>query len=348
MDPVAQYTPREMLRLMEQYPMPTNFLSSMFVKERNTTNKIYLEIDKIFGGQLVAGFTSRNGAPNIVGKAGYENHIHVAPYIYEQIPYTPSDVDIRQAGTTVYDNSAQYLGRRVESWLTDLEGRFNRNEEMQVAEALQTGVVLVQGKDVDYTVDFDMPAANIITLTGTDMWSDTTNSDPVQDLEDWAEQIEDSGAPGPDVLIGERKAMNYLINHPKVTGMIDNRRIERGEINVRLIRAQRATYLGTLRGQGLDIDLYSYQGMYEKVESGTKNSYRYMNDYTVVLASTSMDFRFHYGKIENFKTGDFIGERFPNRWESDDGKRRYLTMESSPLVGFHQPSAVVAAIVHVP
>lgn len=346
MDPIAQYTPREMLQMMEQYPLPTNFLSSMFVKDRNETNKTVLEIDKLFGGQLVAGFTSRQGGPNIVGKAGGDTHIHIAPYIYEQVPYTPSDVDVRQAGTTVYDNSAQYLGQRVERWLSDLENRFNRNEEMQIAEALQTGQVHVQGKDVDYLVDYDMKAGHLITLAGADMWDGTP--DKLAQLEAWAEMIEDTGAPGPDVLVGERKAMNMLINDDDIKDMIDNRRIDRGEINVRLIRGQRATYLGTLRGAGLDIDLYSYQGMYETIEAGVKTTHRYMNDYTVILASTQQDFRFHYGKIENFETGDFIGQRFPNRWQTRDGKRRYLTMESSPLAGFHQPDAVVTVVVYTP
>ena len=345
MDPTIQFTPREMLEAMKQFPRPTDFLSSLFVKKRNTTNKTHIEIDKVIGSQVVAGYVARQVGPNVVGKAGFQTLMHVAPYMYEQIPIKPSDLDVRAAGETVYADPNAFYAARYNAWLAELEDRFIRAEEKQVAEALLTGKVAVAGKGVDYEVDFDQKATHIKDVSATTPWDTTGNA--LDNLEAWCQQIDDTGAPGPDVLVGDPLSMRALIDDPAVLALLDNRRIERGEINPRLIRAQRATYLGNLRGIGFDLDLYSYQGKYDDVSSGTAVSTRYMTPKYVILGSTQADVRFHYAKIENFKTGDFIGQRFPNNWETDDGKNRFLTMESSPLVGLHQTDAFISARVLV-
>lgn len=338
-DPIAQYQVREMLALMRQRPRPTTFLSNLFVKSRRTSKTKYLEIDQIFGGQMVAGYVNRQGGPNVVGKGGYQTLIHVAPYVYEQLAYTPSDVDTRMAGNTVYDD-VDPVAMLVAEWLADLEDRFVRLEELQVAEALQDGIITVQGKDVDYTVDFQQSAEHKKTLTGDDRWGEV-DEDILGNLRDWNEEIIDTGAPAPDVLIGDTKSIALLKANDEIRSLLDNRRIDTGAINPRQIRDQRATYEGRLAGSGFDVDIYTYQGMYQSIDSGVKTNHRYMDEYTVILASTSMDFRFHYGKIENFKAPGFMGTRFPNRWESQDGKQRFITMESGPMAGLHQPDAVI-------
>lgn len=351
MDPSTQYTPRDLVEAMVQLPAPTTFLANLFVNRRIPTDKTIIEIDQVFGGQVAAGYVNRQGGPNQVGKAGYKTPMHVAPYIYEELTYTPKDVDTRVAGQTIYGSTSTYLDILVSGWLMDLEGRFIRAEEKQIAEALQTGKVQVTGKDVDYEVDFGMKATHLKTLTAGDMWSANDGDAKMAQLEDWAEQIMDTGAPTPTTLLGERKAMNYLINDDVIKSNLDIRRLDRGEINIRVINGQRATYYGSLRGAGLDIDLYTYQGIYDWIDplTGTKTSQRYMNDYTVVLCSPgAQDFRFHYGKIENFETGDFIGQRFPMFIGDRYGKKRSMTMESAPLVGFHQTDAVISVVVHTP
>ncbi len=340
-DPTIQFTPREMLAMMKQFPRPTDFLSSLFVKIRNMTNKTHIEIDKVIGNQVAAGYVSRQAGPNVVGKAGFNTLMHVAPYLYEQIPIKPSDLDVRAAGSDVYANPMDFYAARYSTWLGQLEDRFIRTEEQQVAEALLTGKVVVAGKGVAYEVDFGQDGTHIKDVSGSTPWDTTGNF--LDNIQAWVQQIDDTGAPGPNVLVGSSSAMRAAIDDDEVQALMDNRRVERGEINPRLIREQRATYLGNLRGIGFDLDLYSYQGMYQDISTGTAVTKRYITDKWVILGSTAADVRFHYAKIENFKTGDFMGKRFPNNWESPDGKNRFLTMESSPLVGLHQTNAFIAA-----
>lgn len=342
MDPIAQYTPREMLAAMKQFARPTSFLQDMFVKQRVKSTKTILEIDKVLGSQMAAAYVDRQGGPNVVGKNGKETLLHVAPYVYEQVRYTPSDIDTRDAGSTVYDNNTDIISQLMNSALMDLDSRMVRTEERQLAEALQTGVVTVAGKGVNYTVDFFQKASHIKDVSVSAPWSTTGN--PLSTLEAWCEQIDNTSAPGAGVVIGDRLAMNALIKDPEVLELLDTTNYNIGEINISLNREQRATFLGTLKGVGMHLDLYSYQGIYETVVGESIVQNPYMLPKRVILASKEMDTRFHYGKIENFNA-NFVGTRFPNVVAPEDGKNRFITMESSPLVGLHQPDAVISAVV---
>jgi len=161
-DPTIQITPREMVEAMRQNPRPSTFLRDLFVRREQYSNKTIIEIDKVNGSQIIANFVARSGGPNVVGKAGYETLLHAAPYLYEKIPYGPDDLDVRGAGMTVYDDPSAALNERVAEWLMDLDDRFTRNEEKQIADAILTGEISVSGKGVNYTVDFDQKAAHIL------------------------------------------------------------------------------------------------------------------------------------------------------------------------------------------
>lgn len=340
---ITDFTPRDMLRLLEQMPRPTNFLQTMFVKEKNTTNKTVLDIDKIYGKQLIARYSDRDGDMNQVGKDGFETLTFIAPYVTEKIAIKPSDVDIRLAGETVYSDPAMFLSRFVERSLADLEARFDRLEELQLAQALQEGVVTVQGKDVDREIDFEQDATHLVDA-GTVDWSDT-DADIIGDCSDYCQLVEDTGAPACDVLILGRSAANAFRQNTGILANLDNRRVNTGEINYRQLVDQRATYLGRLAGIGFDLEVYSYHGIYEYISSGTRTSAPYIDKWNAIFGSRAADIRMHYAKIENFKAGDFIGTRLPNQWETQDGKSRFISMESSPMIGFHQTNSFVRVTV---
>lgn len=339
-DPVAQYETREMLGYMRQTPRPTTFLADMLVKRRQNHRTKYLEIDQIFGNREIATYTNRNGGPHVVGKNGYNTLIHVAPYIYEQFEYKPSDVDLRAPGGTVYDMTDP-VAALVGEWLDELDRRIVGREEQQLAEALQTGKVTVSGDDCAWEVDLKQAAGNLITLTGTSRWTEASTRDIDQNLIDWCQLPVVVGAPRPNVAIMDVKAMQLLKSDSAILASLDNRRRENGALNPKVLDEQNATYEGYLTGTGYNLDLYTYQGSFA-IDGSADN---YLDDYRVLLLNSNMDTRFHYGKIENFNAPNFMGSRFPNRWETPDGKQRFLTMESSPLAGLHQPNAVVSAVV---
>jgi hypothetical protein len=324
---------------MEQIPTDSTFLQDLFVKERTFTDKEWIEIDQVFKGQTIATYVARDGDSTKIGKSGFNTKLHFAPYINEEITYTSRDVDSRMAGQTRYDTSAsQVIGSRTAGWLDELQKRIVRREEQQVAEALRTGKVAVSGVDTSYTVDFGMNANHIITNAGNDKW-DSGADDKVAQLETWAALIADKGAPTADVLVMGLSAAQQFKKDTNILSMLDNRRILGNEINIRQIANQRASFIGTFTGCGLNIDCYCYQGLY--VDSAGANQ-RYLPTDRVILGSTQSDVRFHYAKIENLLEGDFMGRWFPLQWIDPNGKKGHITLESSPLVGFHQPDGFVS------
>ena len=124
---ITDFTPRDMLRLLEEMPRPTNFLQSMFVKERNTTNKVVLDIDKIFGRQLVARYSSREGDMNVVGKGGFSTNHFVAPYVTEKFCYKPSDIAHRHGHPQGNTPAAHDATGRNEGLGTSLNCGFRRS-----------------------------------------------------------------------------------------------------------------------------------------------------------------------------------------------------------------------------
>ena len=62
-----------------------------------------------------------------------------------------------------------------------------RAEKMR-AEILTTGQLSVNENGVQFTVDYGVPTANKVTPTT--LWSDTTNSNPIQDMIDWKNAID--------------------------------------------------------------------------------------------------------------------------------------------------------------
>jgi len=344
-DLTNQYTPRTMVSAMRQTPRPSTFLYDLLGLGSNVQrhNTQYIELDKVFGDQLIAGYVNRQGQPHVVGRAGYDNVIHVAPYLKERFVITDEDTEVRDPGTTIYDGIAD-LDMQVMRGLNQLRDRFTRVDELQAAQALQAGTITVLGEDVDYTVNFGQDAGHLVTLTLADRWTESTAT-ILDDLTDWAQLIDDKGAPGPAWLVGDPVAMRLMLNDTDVRALLDNRRVEVGEINPRLIREQRATFLGTLRYIGLDIDLYSYQGYYETTDGSTVTQTRYMNAGTVVMGSSNAYVRKHFAKISNLKAQPlgFFADQFPLVIEPLDGSSRIIQLESAPMIGLHQPNAFVRA-----
>lgn len=333
------YNVQTMLGYIRQTPRATSFLLDMLVKERNVHGTRSLILDQVFGNQEIAVYTSHLGGPHQVGKSGYSSLTHVAPYIYEEIEFNPEDADTREPGTTEYE-VVDSLDAQVSSALDELDVRVGRREEQQLAEALQNGTITITNQEGEsYVVDFKQAATHIIELTSTARWTESSTCDIRGNIRDWCQLPVLAGASLPNFIIGDVYATQLIKADTNFTAQLDNRRIENGFLKPEVLAKYNATYEGKISGTGFALDLYTYQGTYSS--SGT--SYKYMNDYTVVLGNTQAPVSLEYGKIYNLKAPGFRGKRFPNRWETQDGKHEFITLEASPLANLKQPNCFVTA-----
>lgn len=335
------YTPREMLAMTEQKPRPDNFLRGRFIRQEVFSDKKFLEIDKVIGSQAKAAYSARAGGPTVVDKTGYSTLLHVAPYVYEAIPFSAADLDTREAGDTIYgSNAASSLAMKTSGWVGTLEDRLNRLEEAQLASALTSGTVVVSGDGTSYTVDYGMPSGHKVTNSGDDVWGTTTAI--MAQLTEWSTFLSNKGYVATD-LIMDPTAAALLLNDTTIATKLNNFRLSLGQVNPTLVAGQRASYLGNLAFANLNIDLWSYNGGYETAAGTFVN---YLGTYrAIMVAGQQLDCRAHYGKIENLKSGSFIGRRFPNMYIQEDGRQGFVTLESAPLMAIHNPEAVVSALV---
>ena len=68
----------------------------------------------------------------------------------------------------------------------------------------------------NYDPDGSYEANNFTELVGTDMWSDTVNSDPIQDVMDAQDTVEEATGTRPSILLVSKITMNYLKQNVKV------------------------------------------------------------------------------------------------------------------------------------
>lgn len=340
-DVMSQYTPKVMLEAMIQEQAPTTFLRDQVVRGRELfQNSDIVEWDQVIGGAEIAVYVDRTGDPNLVEKRSFSSFIHAVPFLYEAIPFSSEDVKKRMPGQSVYaasDMRAPLLDRRMGEWQAELDARFIRLEEKQIADAMQTGVMVIEGKGVKYTIDFGMKATHKPTNTGGQVWGGGGNI--LQQLKADARLIRDSGANPARTLILGATAAQLFLDDAELKEIRDNRRDERiAPIRIEEVTAQNASYLTTLREDGLQVDVYSYEGYYRV--NGVQS--RYIDDKNSVLFGPDNQFQFLYGMQENLGANFQEIRRYPSVAIEPMRKRTgEVSLESAPMFLMKQPDGVV-------
>lgn len=87
--------------------------------------------------------------------------------------------------------------------------------ERMIMQLLSTGKVSIVANRVAHEYDYQLPAAHTETLMGTDQWSDP-DSNPVEDIKTWQDQVEDDTGVRPARAICTRKTWNYLLRNKTI------------------------------------------------------------------------------------------------------------------------------------
>ena len=341
---VSLFQTRTMMDALDQRQGPTTFLLRTFFAGEKIFGTTAVDIEIIKGKQRLAPFVAPVMAGKLMENEGRTISSFEPPYVKPLKTLKPSDLIPPAAGETIYSGNKTHNQRLIEktgSLLAEADDDITRREEWMASQALFTGAVIVQGDGVDTSIDFQMSGTHKITLTGTDLWNDTTNSDPGADIRSWAElNAKDSGVVS-GIAVGGTDAMAAFINHPKVTDKLDNKNIEQGKIDPKLL-PDGVTFVGTYRDIGVNVDLFTYQSWYVDDDGNTQP---FVPANKFLLGSTAAKNKRLYGMIQDLKAGNFAVRRFPKSWEKDDPSVRYILVQSAPLPALLQPDAFVVATV---
>jgi len=338
---LALFETRTMLAALEQMLPARTFLKDNFFTEEIVFNTKHVDIDIKKGKRRLAPYVKPVAQGKLVDRIGFKTYSYIPPYVKPKMATNAQDFLTRNIGETIYganDGPQQRAEKQLGADLAELDDMITRREETQASELLHTGIVTVTGEGYSETIDFGMPATHKITLTGNDLWTDTTNSDPLVDLRTWKRLIaQDSGLVPTDVIMGS-DALDAFLNHPKVQNQLDTRRIDLGQITPAML-ADGVTFYGRIRDIGCD--LWTYEEYY--IDPATAPTEKPMIEVDKVLmlsrrARTSVN----YGAIQDLRANAAV-PRFPKSWEEEDPSVRYLLVQSAPLLALHQVDAFIAA-----
>jgi hypothetical protein len=333
--PTVQYTSLEMIEAMKYATPSRTFLQEMLIKKSTNHATKWIEIDVVKGGQTLPAYVSRRADAEEVDRNDFGTKIHLIPYTNQKHTFTPEDLESRMPGNTIYENNpSSQINELVGNQLAELDKRIIRLEEKQLADAISNGTTVISGDGVSYTIDYGRDSGNSVALAGTAKWGGATD-DIIANCEAANEQLSKPGVDGgvvTDIILGTTAA-SWFRKDTDILNYLDNRRVMVGEINPKYVASQDAAYIGTLNLPQLNADVWCYHGRY-KNSAGAVTRYIDTND--AIFLDRTLRAEKHYSMIYNFKSGNFIGSRFPFMYNTEDGKRKILALESGPLNAVHQ------------
>jgi hypothetical protein len=309
--------------------------------QRNTiqhpTDTITIDIEK--GGQRIVPYVFPVEEGVIMKRDGYTTESYKIPYIRVKMASEADKFLQRSAGETVFDDGgpASRAARQLIDDLDYLGGNIDQEEERQRAEAFtlgQTTVRNAKGQSVRV-----IPYG--LTQTGSPAapWTANTGfNDVLEYLRKKIRDITATGAPAPTdiVLAGDVGDILIRIFSPDgKTSYLSQFKVERGEINLRTIEPG-VSYLGNFIELG-GADVYIYNGTYRDLDGTVKP---YVPAGKLIMLSQNARYDMNYGAIQNFHGNFAAVSRFPHTWIEQDGRGRFLQLESAPLFVPHQIDSV--------
>jgi len=335
------YDTRRMLNMLEQMPPAPTFLRNRFFRNTRLHDTDTIDIDIVKGGRRVTPYIRPVQEGVVMERAGFKTNSYKMPYA--RIKRT-SEADrhfTRSAGDHAYGNRtpAQRAATELADDLADLNANLDAEEERQAAEAIFTGKVTVRNAEGKAIHNIDFGLTNTEALTGAALWSASgaTKNSVLKLLRAKRRSIVKTGAPSPNHIVVATDVSDVLINifDPDDTASgLSSIRADRGQIDITNL-PDGVTYIGYFNELGCDV--YSYDGEYIDLDGSAKP---YAPAGTIAMLSTNARFDRNYGAIKNFH-GNFASvPRFPHSWITDDGRARFLQLESAPLYALHQVDSV--------
>jgi hypothetical protein len=342
---------RTMLEAIEQMKRPANFLRDTFFPRAHQSESDTVDVDIIKGKRRMAPFVSPLSEGKAVENIGFSTSTLKPGYVKPKMPTTAAQLLKRAPGEVLYAGGMtieQRAAAKLGKDLSDLMDQIDRREEWMAAKALDLGAYTMKIKgdsgDQSVVVDFLMANTHKITLAGVDLWSAGT-SDKIGDLQAWANLCrKDSGVNPTDVVFGEDACAAFLAD-TKILALLDNRRIDMGQINPRQL-PNGVSYIGHINAPNLSVDLWSYAEWYLDEDTGVETP---MVPAAKVWMGSSLaaNTKCHavIQDMEAIAEGQAAVSRFPKSWLTKDPSVQWLMVQSAPLIALNQPDAFVSASV---
>jgi len=345
------YDTHTLMGVIQTLYTPKTFWLDKFFGAEMTFETEYIDFDVWVGGRRMAPFV----APTVQGKPmlaqGYTTKRFKPAYIKPKDIVDPQRIIKRRAGEALLGSlsmQARYDAVVAESMM-EQKNQIYRRWEWMACQAIVNGSVTVTGDDYPtVNVNFGRNPAQTITNSGTSLWTDTVNSNPITDIENWQIQMQQLTGYVPDGIIMGLSAYRAYRSHPKVIAQLNL--FQRGTTDIvtqTSLSGDVAQYVGYV---GLNqIPIWVYNDIYEDPTSmpnppGPVVNVPFMDPTKVVLfASTGVQGVRAFGAILDAKAGYSPASIFPKMWQQEDPSVTYLMSQSAPLMIPTRPDCTLAA-----
>ena len=326
---VQQLTPAATF-LRDRY-FPTNDASDIFA-----TDDVLVEFRD--GSKKLAPFVAPRKGGVTVLRAGYNMERYTPPFVAPRRVLTLDELRKRGFGEALYsqltpEQRQQTLILRDADELGELIT--NREEAMAAETMLTNGCVMKHiaddvGKADEMEIRFYSEASNPATYTPTAKW-DATGGKILKDLEAMIRMLTKRGLRASDLVCSPDVA-DTIINDAAVQKLLDNRRIEIGNVEPELL-PDGAAIVARLNVLGRIISVISYDLTYTDDKGKDK---LYIPSGKCVLTAPGAG-RTAYGAVSQVEQSDgefhtYAGRRVPKYVSSAEGNSRTLTISSRPLL----------------
>lgn len=339
------FEPRALQRMIEIRSRPYNWYASRYFGAAQGVHGVRLvELDVLVGGKKMAPIQRPTDRSRLMARDAAASHLIKLPYMKPGRATTAEEIINRRAvGSHLYAErdlvgaAQRQIGRDIE----DLDDMIERRKEYMAAQTVQTGITPLVSldengvKSISAEVVWGTPAANLVTLTGTDLWTNAA-SDPLGNLEDWGALIVEGAQASATFATVGYNVGKALRKHAELLKLLDNQEVKAGNLELRAASIDGIRYLGNLGG----IDFYEDRRTYVN-DLGVSTYYTPPD--RLVLGASNAENRWHYGPISDLKCPTPLTERWVKQWEVEEPSQRYVAVHSAPLPGLHVPASIVSA-----
>ena len=319
------FATRRLIETSVQLFPTSGFLQKSFFAEviEDDVEKVDVVLKK--GSNTLAPFVSPYLSGKLVKNLKKETYTFKPAYIKQKFVTEALDV-LTTTNTPIYVEQQSPLDR-VTKVITDEISEHTSNIERRVewmaAQTLQTGKCRVKGDGVDEEIDYLFDTTQIVTLSGSNLFTDPLSS-PFTTFSNIRKERVTAGGKAPNRIVLGAELYSVWLNHQETKDMFNQRRIDRGSLKPEQLE-EGVIYVGYM--SEIKTDIYVYDETYTDDAGATQFL---LNPKGFIYGSTKAEGKVVYGCIKDLKAL-YATKVFIKSWEEEDPSVRWVLMQSAPL-----------------
>lgn len=324
----------------------TQFLVNTFFPELSTSEDETIMFDITHERQLVTPFVSPLIEGRLVRDKGYSTKSFRPAYTKDKRIFDPNKAFRRMPGERIGGSlsPAERHQAQIAYALDEQIAMLNRRFEVMAGDVLVNGTATIAGEGYpQVVVDFGRRSGNRKILSGATIWG-ANGVSPIQNLEDWAQEVSDATGFAPTLALMTNDAYKLLKADPAFDKLVSTIRRELAPASIKTGPTIQPRAGVVYRGYVGEIELWTYSGTYTDPEDNTTK--KILPPFTVLLGSAAgVDGVRHFGAIRDLDAGIQARQYFVKSWTVPDPSRRFLLMQSAPLLVPYRPDNLMSVTV---